>query len=234
MNTRQIVLDTETTGINKFGKKHYYGHNIIEIGAIEIINRRITNNFFHTYIKPDRLIEKEAFKIHGIKNEFLMDKPTFQEISKKLLRFIYKSELIIHNAQFDVGFIDYEFSKLSRKIPSITKFCKIIDTLQLARKLFPGKKNNLNALCDRYNIDYSNRILHSALLDAKILAKVYFAMTRGQISLQFSENLKNKEKYLNKIKKFKNKIVNLKVVYANSSEILSHQKILNSITKNKS
>lgn len=174
--TRQIVLDTETTGMNRLGV-HYEGHKIIEIGAVEVINRRLTGRHYHVYIKPDRLVDPEAFMVHGISDEFLQDKPAYAEIAEEFIEFISGAELVIHNAAFDIGFMDYEFRMLNRDIPKTETFCKITDSLMVARKLFPGKRNSLDALCDRYQIDNSKRTLHGALLDAEILADVYLAMT---------------------------------------------------------
>ncbi|MFP3019260.1 MAG: DNA polymerase III subunit epsilon [Arsenophonus sp.] len=229
--TRQIVLDTETTGMNKVGM-HYEGHNIIEIGAVEVINRHITGYYFHVYIKPERLIDPKAFEIHGISNDFLKDKPNFSEIADEFLDFILGAELVIHNAPFDIGFIDYEFSKLNRNIPPMTNFFQITDSLLLARKLFPGKRNNLNALCERYHIDNSKRKLHGALLDAEILAEVYMLMTGGQTSLDFSFNLDtDSEIYIDDIKRIKRSSVGLTVIYANQKEISAHEEKLDFIEK---
>ena len=171
---RQIVLDTETTGMNQIGA-HYEGHCIIEIGAVEMINRKYTGNNFHIYIKPDRLVDPDAIKVHGITDEMLADKPDFIE-------YIRGAELLIHNAPFDVGFMDYEFRKLGLDIKT-TDICLVTDTLQMARQMYPGKRNSLDALCDRLGIDNSKRTLHGALLDAEILADVYLSMTGGQTSL---------------------------------------------------
>ncbi|MGK7244980.1 DNA polymerase III subunit epsilon [Buttiauxella agrestis] len=183
--TRQIVLDTETTGMNQIGA-HYEGHRIIEIGAVEVINRRLTGNNFHVYLKPDRLVDPEAFGVHGIADEFLADKPTFDQVADSFMDYIRGAELVIHNASFDIGFMDYEFGKLKRDIPKTNTFCKVTDSLALARKMFPGKRNSLDALCNRYEIDNSKRTLHGALLDAQILADVYLMMTGGQTSLKFA------------------------------------------------
>lgn len=183
---RQIVLDTETTGMNEFGA-HYEGHCIIEIGAVEIINRRYTGRTFHVYIKPDRPVDPEAIKVHGITDEMLADKPVFAEIYDEFIAFIKGAELLIHNAPFDVGFMNYEFAKLGNKVET-EQICKVTDTLQMARQMYPGKRNSLDALCDRLSIDNSKRTLHGALLDAEILADVYLAMTGGQTSL-FDETL---------------------------------------------
>ena len=178
---RQIVLDTETTGMNQLGA-HYEGHCIIEIGAVEMINRRYTGNNFHFYIKPDRPVDPEAIKVHGITDEMLADKPSFNEIAQPFLDYIKGAELLIHNAPFDVGFMDYEFRKLNLNVKT-DEICLVTDTLQMARQMYPGKKNNLDTLCSRLGIDNSKRTLHGALLDAEILADVYLAMTGGQTSL---------------------------------------------------
>ncbi|CRK85946.1 DNA polymerase III subunit epsilon [Candidatus Providencia siddallii] len=228
---RQIVVDTETTGINKFGI-YYEGHNIIEIGAVELINRRLTGKKFHEYIKPERLIDHEAFKIHGISDEFLRDKPVIGDIADDFLKFISGSELIIHNAAFDIGFIDYEFGKLKKKIPPISKICTITDSLLIARKLFPGKRNNLDSLCNRYLIDKSKRTFHGALLDAEILSDIYLLMTGGQVSFSFSTDIEffNK-KYIQKIEKIERNKNILKVLYASSDEIIEHNLLLDLIEK---
>lgn len=229
MIIRQIFLDTETTGINKSGP-HYEGHGIIEIGAVESINRRLTGKNFHVYIKPCCLVDVEAFKIHGISNDFLKNKPSFSEIAADFLSFINRSEIIIHNAPFDVGFIDYELSKLNKNILSIRKFLKITDSLVLARKIFPGKKNNLNALCDRYHINNSKRTFHGALLDAELLAKVYMAMTGGQSCLNFSKEYEKDHELLESKKKCDKKFKKrLNIIYANKSELNDHEKKLDSI-----
>ena len=178
---RQIVLDTETTGMNQIGA-HYEGHCIIEIGAVEMINRKYTGNNFHIYIKPDRLVDPDAIKVHGNTDEMLADKPDFKTIAQDFIEYIRGAELLIHNAPFDVGFMDYEFRKLGLDIKT-TDICLVTDTLQMARQMYPGKRNSLDALCDRLGIDNSKRTLHGALLDAEILADVYLSMTGGQTSL---------------------------------------------------
>ncbi|QIM63757.1 DNA polymerase III subunit epsilon [Pasteurellaceae bacterium Orientalotternb1] len=183
---RQVVLDTETTGMNFNGAPHI-GHNIIEIGAVEVINRRLTGRTYHVYIKPPRAVDQDAVKVHGITDEMLADKPTFAEIAPEFLEFIKGAELVIHNAPFDVGFIDHEFSFLPEQPPKVAEMCQVTDSLQLARKMYPGKRNNLDALCDRLGIDNSKRVLHGALLDAEILADVFLMMTGGQIALLADE-----------------------------------------------
>lgn len=174
---RQIFLDTETTGL-----EHRLGHRIIEIGCVEMRNRRLTNRHFHRYLNPDRDIDAGALAVHGISLEFLQDKPRFPDIAEEFLDFVRGAELIIHNAPFDVGFLNAELALLDMA-PVETACHGIIDSLRLAKELHPGKKNNLNVLCERYGIDNSKRTLHGALLDAEILAEVYVAMTRGQESL---------------------------------------------------
>ncbi|MFZ7343552.1 DNA polymerase III subunit epsilon [Avibacterium volantium] len=178
---RQIVLDTETTGMNQFGA-HYEGHCIIEIGAVELINRKYTGRKLHLYIKPDRPVDPEAIKVHGITDEMLADKPSFSEVAQEFIEFIQGAELLIHNAPFDVGFMDYEFEKHKCNVKT-SDICTVTDTLQMARQQYPGKRNSLDALCDRLHIDNSKRTLHGALLDAEILGDVYLAMTGGQTSL---------------------------------------------------
>ncbi|AHE66671.1 DNA polymerase III subunit epsilon [Legionella oakridgensis] len=183
---RQIVLDTETTGIGP-----ELGHRIIEIGCVELLDRKLTGNHFHRYLNPQREVEEGAFRVHGISTEFLQDKPLFQDIVSEFIQFIEGSELIIHNAPFDVGFLNAELFQI--KWPkSIEDHCRILDTLVLAREKHPGQRNSLDALCKRYEIDNSNRQLHGALLDAEILAWVYLAMTGGQASL-FDGDLHLKE-----------------------------------------
>ena len=177
---KQIVLDTETTGLEP-----KQGHRIIEIGCVEIRNRRRTDKQFHVYLNPDREIEDGAFDVHGISNEFLADKPHFSDIAQDLIDFIRNSELIIHNAPFDVAFLNAELKSLGKKWGQIEDYCSVIDTLTLAREKHPGQKNNLDALCTRYEIDNSQRDLHGALLDAQILLDVYLAMTGGQETLGF-------------------------------------------------
>lgn len=178
---RQVVLDTETTGLDP-----RQGHRIIEIGALEMIDRQLTGKHFHVYINPERDIEQGALEVHGITEEFLRDKPRFAEICDELLAFADGAELVIHNAPFDLGFIDNELSLAGHSHASITELATVLDTLELARDLHPGQRNNLDALCKRYEVDNSTRTLHGALLDAEILADVYLAMTGGQVDLGLS------------------------------------------------
>lgn len=180
---RQIVLDTETTGLEVS-----QGHRIIEIGCVEVINRRLTGNHFHRYIQPQRDIDQGALEVHGITLEFLADKPTFDRVADDFLAFVDGAELIIHNAPFDVGFIDAELRRLDPETAPLADRCRITDSLQLARRKHPGQRNNLDALCQRYAVDNSGRTLHGALLDAEILADVYLAMTGGQTSLGLADD----------------------------------------------
>ena len=174
---RQIVLDTETTGIDPND-----GHRIIEIGCVEVVERQLTGRNYHVYINPEREVEAEAITVHGITNEFLKDKPKFAEIADEFFEFIKGAELVIHNAAFDVGFMDSEFARL-KPVRKTADHCGVVDTLAIARAKHPGQKNNLDALCKRYGVDNSNRDLHGALLDAEILADVYLLMTGGQTAL---------------------------------------------------
>lgn len=178
---RQIVLDTETTGLEVA-----QGHRVIEIGAVELIDRRVSGRHFQSYLNPERDIEDGALEVHGITREYLDDKPRFAEIAGELLEFIDGAELIIHNAEFDLAFLDMELARLEPPWPPLSDTCPIVDTLNLARDLHPGQRNNLDALCRRYEIDNSQRTLHGALLDAEILADVYLAMTGGQSDLGLS------------------------------------------------
>jgi len=229
--TRQIVLDTETTGMNKLGV-HYEGHRIIEIGAVEVINRRLTGRNFHVYLKPDRLVDPEAFGVHGISDEFLADKPTFADIADDFLDYIRGGELVIHNATFDIGFMDYEFGMLGRDLPKTETFCQITDTLQMARRLFPGKRNSLDALSDRYLIDNSKRTLHGALLDSEILAEVYLMMTGGQTTMSFShEGDQNIGGDSQDIQRIVRPASGLKVLMASSDELTAHEARLDLVMK---
>ncbi len=178
--TRQIILDTETTGLEPSE-----GHRVIEIGCVELINRRPSNNRYQQYINPGREIDAGAMEVHGITNEMLADKPSFADVVKDLLEFIQGAELIIHNAPFDIGFLNNELTLMANgKTPQrIEDFCSVVDTLKLARSMHPGQKNDLDSLCRRYSVDNSHRSLHGALLDAEILADVYLAMTGGQAVL---------------------------------------------------
>ncbi len=183
---RQIVLDTETTGLEVS-----QGHRIIEIGCVELVNRRLTGNHYHQYIKPEREIDQGAIEVHGITSEFLDDKPVFARIVADFIEFIAGAELIIHNAPFDLGFLDAELQRMPQAQAAIKDLCTVIDTLVMARAKHPGQRNNLDALCQRYHVDNSQRDLHGALLDAEILADVYLAMTGGQTAFQLSDATAN-------------------------------------------
>ena len=178
---RQVILDTETTGLEP-----KQGHRIIEIGALELVDRQLTGRQFHAYINPEREIDQGALEVHGITEDFLRDKPRFAEIADDLMAFADGAELVIHNAPFDIGFIDNELSLTGHEYQSITAVATVLDTLELARDLHPGQRNNLDALCKRYEVDNSSRTLHGALLDAEILTDVYLAMTGGQVDLGLS------------------------------------------------
>lgn len=178
---RQVVLDTETTGLEPS-----QGHRIIEIGCVEVVDRKLTGNHYHQYINPQREVESSAIEVHGITNEFLEDKPVFKDIFAEFLAFIDGAELVIHNAAFDIGFINHEFALLQGGPGKVEKYCGVLDTLAMARKKHPGQRNSLDALCKRYGIDNSMRDLHGALLDSEILADVYLLMTGGQTMLSLS------------------------------------------------
>ena len=221
---RQIVLDTETTGLEP-----KQGHRIIEIGCVEIENRRSTEKQFHVYLNPDREIEDGAFDVHGISNEFLSDKPHFADIAQELIDFIRDSELIIHNAPFDVAFLNAEFKQLGKQWGKIEDYCKVTDTLLIAREKHPGQKNNLDALCKRYEIDNSQRDLHGALLDAQILLDVYLAMTGGQETLSFDAG-HDQQSSGQKVVKLTN--VNrkpLRVIEPTADERAAHEKYMEKI-----
>ncbi|CUA84721.1 DNA polymerase III subunit epsilon [Pseudidiomarina woesei] len=218
---RQIVLDTETTGLDPA-----QGHRIIEIGAVEVIRRKLTGRTFHVYINPQRVVEQEAIEVHGITNEFLQDKPVFAQIADDFLNFIEGAELVIHNAAFDVGFMNHEFALLRNGTGKTTDYCTVLDTLMLAREMRPGQKNNLDALCRAYGIDNSNRTFHGALLDAELLADVYLMMTGGQTKLELAGQHKHQKGSQNTgWTRIENKPA-LKVVRANADEEQAHQQRL--------
>lgn len=229
---RIVVLDTETTGMNFEGGPHYQGHRIVEIGAVEIVNRKLTGRHFHVYIKPDRLIQEQAIEVHGITDEFLADKPEYRDVHDEFLEFIKGAELVAHNAPFDVGFMDNEFDMLNRSIGKTEDFCQVTDTLAMAKKIFPGKRNNLDILCERYGIDNSHRTLHGALLDAEILADVYLMMTGGQTSIQFGGNGNSSgEVGGESIKRADVGRKSLKVIPASADEIAAHNERLDLVAK---
>lgn len=220
---RQIVLDTETTGLEPTR-----GHKIIEIGCVEMINRKLTGNHFHVYLNPKREIDEGAIEVHGITNEFLADKPLFKDVVDDFLEYVKGAELVIHNAPFDIGFLDHELSSLSENIGKMADYCSVLDTLVLARQMHPGQKNSLDALCKRYFIDNSHRELHGALLDSEILAEVYLGMTGGQTDL----TLTHKQDYLKAnrdsegISRLPENRVPFKIIKANEEELASHDAYL--------
>lgn len=215
---RQIILDTETTGIEPT-----QGHRIIEIGCMEMINRRLTRQHFHYYINPDRDIEAGAQAVHGISSEFLQDKPRFAEIVKEFIEYIKGAELIIHNAPFDVGFLNHELKLHDKQLGRIQDYCTITDTLTMARKLHPGQRNNLDALTKRYNIDNFERDLHGALLDAQILAQVYLAMTGGQSDFSFDNATDNSQQQHTSVAKSKRTVKQLKIIQPTAEELSADQ-----------
>jgi DNA polymerase III subunit epsilon len=223
MAQRQIILDTETTGL-----RPEEGHRIIEIGCVELINRKLTGSTFHSYLNPNRMIDAGATSVHGITSDFLLDKPTFKDIASDFMQFISDAELIIHNAPFDVSFINNELLLLNTIWKSLTDHCAVLDTLQLARKLHIGQRNSLDALCKRYGIDNSKRDLHGALLDAHLLGQVYLAMTGGQGSFfdAVSETQQTSGQRLTKAAKTVPKNYNLIVLQANEHEIAEHETYL--------
>lgn len=224
---RQIILDTETTG-----REHHLGHRVIEIGCLELINRKITGNFYHQYINPERDSEAGALAVHGLTQEFLMDHPLFAEIAAPFLEFIKGAQLIIHNAPFDIGFLDSELARHKKAHRKITDHCSVLDTLVLARQMHPGQRNSLDALCKRYNVNNSHRELHGALLDAELLAKVYLAMTGGQTSLLREEQSTDQQtKAVQAISQANFIHKKIAVIKATSEELNAHQDRLNAIAK---
>lgn len=224
---RQIILDTETTGLDPAE-----GHRIIEIGCVEMANRRLTGNNYHRYLQPDREIDNAAIEVHGITNEFLADKPRFHEVVNEFLEFVKGAELIIHNAAFDVGFINHELKKINPALGRIEDHCTILDTLIMARKMHPGQRNSLDALCKRYEIDNSHRELHGALLDAEILGDVYLAMTGGQTALILgAEGEGGNTVTGTTIKRFGPDKPRLKVVRASEEERQAHDARLAGLNK---
>ena len=218
---RQIVLDTETTGLEPEG-----GHRIIEIGCVELINRRSTSQYFHRYINPKRAVDLGALEVHGIDDDFLSTQPEFDQIAQEFLDFITDAELVIHNAGFDIGFINNELQRLDATIDDITERCKILDTLALARRLHPGKSNSLDALAKRYQVDNSKRELHGALLDAQILAEVYLAMTGGQADLSLEGQSQVDHQNVLKIMPVEREDLTLVTPKLSAEEMLAHQAML--------
>ena len=219
---RQIVLDTETTGLDP-----KQGHKIIEIGCVEMINRRLTGNNYHQYIQPDRKIDEGAQAVHGISNESLLDKPRFSDIVKDFIEYVDGAELIIHNAPFDVGFLNHEFKQAGAEFGKVSSYCAVIDTLVMARKMRPGKKNNLDILCKTYEVNNAHRELHGALLDSELLAEVYLHMTGGQSDLSLdAEEATRTEVGAETVRKLSVDRKPIKIISANAEELEAHQKIL--------
>lgn len=220
---RQIFLDTETTGLSPEN-----GDRIVEIGCVELINRKLTGNNLHFYLNPERDSHEDALKVHGISNEFLKDKPKFGEIADALLEYLQGADVLIHNAPFDVGFINKEL-ELQKRPPLKTYVNSVADTLVMAKDMFPGKRNSLDALCDRLGVDNSNRTLHGALLDAELLADVYIYMTRGQDALLIEVDSSSDKKMgadaidLQSIK--------LPILSASEQELVAHEEVLSQIDK---
>lgn len=221
---RQIVLDTETTGLS-----HQNGHRIIEIAAIEMIDRQVTQRNFHTYINPERKIDEGAFRVHGISTDFLRDKPVFKDILEDFIVFIDGAELIIHNATFDIGFLESELQKI-KPDDSIHNYIRVFDTLAYARQKHRGAKNNLDALCKRYQVNNAHRNLHGALLDADLLVKVYLAMTGGQIEL--FQDVKNESQNFLATKKEPEITSNSPIIYANAEELKAHKEFMEKLIFN--
>lgn len=219
--TRQIFLDTETTGLDP-----KQGHRIIEVAGVEMINRRPTGKRFHRYLNPEREIDAGAVAVHGLTTEFLQDKPHFADIADELLEFLAGAELVIHNAPFDIGFLNSELTQLKR--PPMSEYCPdVLDTLKLAKDLHPGQKNNLDALCRRYEVDNANRTLHGALLDAELLASVYLGMTRGQESLMMAVEVEQ----VVRAPVGSAQHAAIHVISADAAELAAHQDTLTAIQK---
>lgn len=222
---RQIILDTETTGLEP-----EEGHRIIEIGCVEILNRRLSGNHYHQYLQPDREIDAGAIDVHGLTNDFLADKPRFEDIAEGFLEFVRDAELIIHNAPFDVGFINHELRRLGSDYPQLEQVCTVTCTLKLARGMHPGQRNSLDALCKRYAIDNSQRTLHGALLDAEILADLYLAMTGGQVALELGAGAGGGEEKRRAPVELRG-VADLPVVRAGEEELAAHAAMLEHIRK---
>ena len=223
---RQVVLDTETTGLEP-----EQGHRVIEIGCVELINRRKTGRKFHRYLRPDRLIDRAAQHVHGITDEFLATQPKFAEVVDELIEFLSGAELVIHNAAFDIAFLDAELQRLPGPARKMSSLCTVIDTLPLARQMHPGQRNSLDALCKRYDIDNSHRELHGALLDAQILLDVYLAMTGGQTALILGEVAEINVNVSHELTATARPHGVLRVVRASDDELAAHERILAVIDK---
>jgi len=222
---RQIILDTETTGLSP-----REGHRIIEIGCVEMIDRQLTGNHFHQYINPQREMDAGAFAVHGISNEFLKDKPLFKDVADDFIEYVRGAELIIHNAPFDVGFLNHEFRLAPKSYQTIDDYCSVLDTLRFARRKHPGQRNSLDALCKRYHVDNGHRDLHGALMDSELLALVYLAMTGGQTNLfgGVVEEVKQAGKTAGS-KKIIEREGRLPVIPATEEELQAHQERVSAI-----
>lgn len=219
---RQVVLDTETTGLSTSK-----GHRIIEIGCIEMINRRLTGREYHRFVNPERAIDEGAERVHGISRDDLDGQPLFADIAEEFLDFIKGSELVIHNAEFDVGFLEYELKLMKHSLPAILDHATVLDTLGLARKMHPGQRNSLDALCKRYEVDASRRDVHGALIDSELLARVYLAMTGGQAALSLDEELSDSVAAAdNAAHNERPEGLKLTVIRATSEELLAHDALL--------
>jgi DNA polymerase-3 subunit epsilon len=220
---RQVVLDTETTGLSPDN-----GDRILEIGCVELFNRKLTGNNLHFYINPERDSHEEALKVHGISNEFLKDKPKFAQIAEELISYIQGAEVIIHNAPFDIGFLNKELERISG--PTMSELVSgVIDTLSMAKEIYPGKRNSLDALCDRLEVDNSDRTLHGALLDAELLADVYINMTRGQDALLIEVDQSGQK--FDDASSVDLSIIDLPVIFASSDELQKHEDVMLQIDK---
>lgn len=224
---RQIVLDTETTGLEPKA-----GHRVIEIGCVEMINRRLTGNVYHQYLQPDREVEQGAVEVHGITNEFLADKPRMEDVIRGFVDYIRGAELIIHNAPFDVGFLNHEFALTGPSWGAVDDIASITDTLVMAREMHKGQRNSLDALCKRYDVDNSSREYHGALLDSRILAEVYLAMTGGQTALLLHEEEESSSEEANTTAVGQvERTGPLRVIEAAPAELGAHEKMLEVLTK---
>lgn len=223
---RQIVLDTETTGLDPA-----LGHKIIELGCVELVDRKLTGRHLHIYINPEREVEAGALEVHGITNEFLADKPVFSAIVDKFLEFVTGAELVIHNAPFDIAFLNYELAALNKNYQNMQHYCGVLDTLAMARKKHPGQKNSLDALCKRYEVDNSQRELHGALKDAEILADVYLLMTGGQSSLVLGYENQDEAAVTAVVEKIATDRPPLRVISAGEDELNAHARRLEQIQK---
>lgn len=234
MTMRQVLLDTETTGLDTRD-----GHRIIEIGCVEMVDRQMTGNDYHQYTQPNRAIDEAALAVHGITQEYLADKPVFEDIAEQFIEYVKGAELIIHNAPFDIGFLNYEISLYNKKTganyPRLEEICEITDSLVLARDMHPGQRNSLDALCKRYDISNEHRELHGALLDSQILGDVYLAMTGGQVTLLLSNGQENEESETSSstgIRLVEPELAaQFSVIKANEEEIIAHVERMTDIEK---